>query len=228
MVSDIFPDIGLTADDVCMHHAGVRPLPKFDGPAAAIPRGHSLEESRFGSIPILTLVGGKLTTCRSLAEDVTHRVCQLSQHTQTNETTSRLLPGANKASSHSLSKQQLAEAARNYRLTTNQVAAVWPLIGNRFDEIFTEDDNTSIEGTNLPRQFVRWSIEHEWCTKLEDLVERRLMLIFHPTIHRSTLRQLADELARAGKFSESQVDTEVDKVCSRLLKFYGRKVTTDL
>ena len=228
MVSDIFPDIGLTADDVCMHHAGVRPLPKFDGPAAAIPRGHSLEESRFGSIPILTLVGGKLTTCRSLAEDVTHRVCQLSQHTQTNETTSRLLPGANKASSHSLSKQQLAEAARNYRLTTNQVAAVWPLIGNRFDEIFTEDDNTSIEGTNLPRQFVRWSIEHEWCTKLEDLVERRLMLIFHPTIHRSTLRQLADELARAGKFSESQVDTEVDKVCSRLLKLYGRKVTTDL
>tara|TARA_R110002072_G_scaffold303094_1_gene493254 strand:+ start:65080 stop:66789 length:1710 start_codon:yes stop_codon:yes gene_type:complete len=228
MVLDIFPDIGLTVDDVHMHHAGVRPLPKFDGPATAIPRGHSLEESRLGSTPILTLVGGKLTTCRSLAEEVARRVCQLSKHTQLTESTSRPLPGANKAGSHFLSEQQLAEAARNYRLTIDQVAAVWPLLGDRFHEIFTEDDNASIEGTNIPRSFARWSIKHEWCTKLEDLVERRMMLIFHPTIHGSTLRHLAGELVRAGKLNESQIDTEVDKVRSRLLKFYGRTATTDL
>lgn len=228
MVSDVFPSIGLSEDDVSMHHAGVRPLPKFDGPAAAIPRGHSIEETLLNKLPVLTLVGGKLTTCRSLAEEVTHRVCELSGHTRTNETTNRPFPGADTACSHSLSEQQLATTAGDYRLTTDQVAAVWSLIGNRFDEIFTKDDSVSVDGTNIPRQFVRWSIEHEWCTKLEDLVERRLMLVFHSTIHRSTLRQLAGELVRAEKLNESQIDTEVDKVCSRLLKFYGRTVTKEL
>jgi len=53
-----------------------------------------------------------------------------------------------------------------------------------------------------------------------------LMLIFQPTIHRATLEQLAIELVRAGRLTECEVDAEVDKVCRRLSKFYGRTVAS--
>jgi len=228
MVAGVFPDVGLTIDQVSMHHAGVRPLPKSDGgPAAAVPRGHSIEETELNGVPVLTLVGGKLTTCRSLAEEVRHRVCAHHNHPQCQSTIDRPLPGAPAVGDHLLTEEQLARLAEKYNLTGRQAAAVWPLIGDRFDEVFTTENNDSLAGTHIPESFVRWSIEHEWCTKLEDLVERRLMLIFQPTIHRATLEQLAIELVRAGRLTECEVDAEVDNVCRRLSKFYGRTAETD-
>jgi glycerol-3-phosphate dehydrogenase len=228
MVAGVFPDVGLTINQVSMHHAGVRPLPKSDGgPTAAVPRGHSIEETTLNGVPVLTLVGGKLTTCRSLAEEVRHRICASQQLTQSNSTIDRPLPGAPNFGDHLLAEEQFSRLAEKYNLTAKQIAAAWPLIGNRFDEVFTNENNESLAGTDIPESFVRWSIEHEWCTKLEDLVERRLMLIFQPAIHRATLEQLARELVRTGRLAESDVDAEVDKVCSRLAKFYGRTVTTD-
>ena len=228
MVAGVFPKVGLTVDHVSMHHAGVRPLPKNDGaPTEAVPRGHSIEETKLNGIPILTLVGGKLTTCRSLAEEVGRRVCAHQNHPRRHSTIDRPLPGADDACDHIFPAEQLSQLAEKYNLTTEQVAVVWPLIGNRFTEVFTAENNESLVGTNIPKSFVKWSIEHEWCTRLEDLVERRLMLIFQPTIHRTTLEQLANELVGTGRLAESDVSTEVDKVCSRLSKFYGRTVTTE-
>ena len=228
MVAGIFPNVGLTIDQVSMHHAGVRPLPKNDGgPTAAVPRGHSIEETKLNGVPVLTLVGGKLTTCRSLAEEVSLRVCAHHNHPQGHNTIDRPLPGASAVGDHLLTEEQIARLAEDYKLSTKQVAAVWPLIGNRFDEVFTTSGNESLAGTDIPKSLVRWSIEHEWCEKLEDLVERRLMLIFQPTIHRATLEQLAIELVRAGRLTECEVDAEVDNVCRRLSKFYGRTAETD-
>lgn len=226
MVAGVFPDIGLTIDQVSMHHAGVRPLPKsVGGPAAAVPRGHSIEETKLNGIPVLTLVGGKLTTCRSLAEEVRHRVCDYHNHPQFHSTMERPLPGA-PVDDRLLTEERFSRLTEQFNLTTTQVAAVWPLIGNRFDEVFTTEISESLARTDIPMSFVRWSIEHEWCTKLEDLVERRLMMIFQPTIHRETLKQLAFELVRAGRLAESDTEAEVDKVCQRLSKFYGRTVTS--
>jgi glycerol-3-phosphate dehydrogenase len=74
---------------------------------------------------------------------------------------------------------------------------------------------------------VHWSIDREWCTKLEDLVERRLMLIFEPHVRRDTLRGLGRELVKAGRLDESQLESEVNLVCSRLQKFYGKTIDPD-
>lgn len=75
LVNSVVPSARLTRNDVVMSYSGVRPLPfgSADSPAA-IPRGHWIEENTRGPIPILTLIGGKLTTCRALGEEVTDRV----------------------------------------------------------------------------------------------------------------------------------------------------------
>lgn len=75
LVNSIVPSAKLTRDDVVLSYSGVRPLPfgNADSPSS-IPRGHWIEENTRGPVPILTLIGGKLTTCRALAEEVADRV----------------------------------------------------------------------------------------------------------------------------------------------------------
>jgi glycerol-3-phosphate dehydrogenase len=68
----LFPDARYTEADV--HHTtiGVRPLPATRGAAAAITRRHFLvDHERRGEVRgLVSVVGGKLTTYRSLAEEV--------------------------------------------------------------------------------------------------------------------------------------------------------------
>ncbi len=71
LVNTVLPTIRLIRTDVVMSYSGVRPLPfSCSGSTSSIPRGHWIAENRRGPIPILTLIGGKLTTCRALAEEV--------------------------------------------------------------------------------------------------------------------------------------------------------------
>lgn len=75
LVNEVVPSARLTREDVVMSYSGVRPLPfgRADSPSS-IPRGHWIEENSRGPLPILTLIGGKLTTCRALGEEVADRV----------------------------------------------------------------------------------------------------------------------------------------------------------
>ena len=75
LVNEVVPSARLTREDVVMSYSGIRPLPfgRADSPSS-IPRGHWIDENTRGPIPILTLIGGKLTTCRALGEEVADRV----------------------------------------------------------------------------------------------------------------------------------------------------------
>lgn len=231
MVHSVFESVRLTANDVEMRHAGVRPLPRVESAsAAAIPRGHSIHSSRLDEVEVLTLIGGKLTTCRALAEEVADRVLTALTLPRRVETQSRLIPGAENwpVSPRELTECQ-SELARRYRLSHGQVAAVWSLVGNRFEEIFSETqsqtDRSGIVGTDIPRQFVRWTVQNEYCQRIEDLVERRLMLTFSKSITRETLRQLAEELAAAGRLDPDHIELAIDEAAIRLRHYYGKMLT---
>ena len=69
-----------------MHQCGVRPLPYVDAKTpAAITRRHQLVWNDESRVPLVSLVGGKLTTCRSLAEETAAAVLdRLGQHVTAN------------------------------------------------------------------------------------------------------------------------------------------------
>ena len=70
VVNDVFPGADLARGDIQMHQCGVRPLPYVDAKTpAAITRRHQLVWNEEAPVPLVSLVGGKLTTCRSLAEE---------------------------------------------------------------------------------------------------------------------------------------------------------------
>src|SRR5262249_42807803 len=67
----LFPGLRLQPEDVSYTYAGLRPLPVARGPAPAVTRRHFvIDHARAGAPGLLSTVGGKPTTYRSLAAEV--------------------------------------------------------------------------------------------------------------------------------------------------------------
>lgn len=183
VVADVFPDVGLTRDDITMHQCGVRPLPFVDAKTpAAITRRHQLVWNEQSRVPIVSIVGGKLTTCRSLAEETAAAVLHRLGKKPSSNSRERPIP----------------------RLDVDDVLAA----GGRGWE-----------------SAAVWSCEHEWVSRLEDLVERRLMLHFSPQISHRMLGELAKVLVQCGKLDLADMPSAVDRCAHRLQSHFGIRLS---
>lgn len=89
-IRSIFPDAGVTEKDIEAVYCGVRPLPYSPkGGAASITRRHWTMQHQDAPIPLWSVIGGKLTTCRSLAEETAHLVMAALGKTFTPQTRER-------------------------------------------------------------------------------------------------------------------------------------------
>ena len=71
IVSEIFPNVKLTRDDVILTYCGVRPLPRANGKNIGdVSRDHSIGRDTLPGTqtPVLSLIGGKWTTFRAFSE----------------------------------------------------------------------------------------------------------------------------------------------------------------
>ena len=92
----VIPGAGLTAASVLYTYAGVRPLPEQPGgAAAAITRRHLVyDHAGVGTGGMISIVGGKLTTYRNLAEEAVDAVYRKLGRPTPVATTRSPLPGA--------------------------------------------------------------------------------------------------------------------------------------
>jgi glycerol-3-phosphate dehydrogenase len=229
VVHRLFPQIGLTKADVHMHYAGVRPLPYSEkGAAGAITRRHWLQEDRECDVPLYSVVGGKLTTCRSLAEEVVETVAGWLGRTVTVNSRDRMIPGAQSCPTD---REQLRilwqELAQRYGLDQRVIRTVWSLYGSRCTLALDAMDPQArqcLPGCDLPEAVARWSIDHEWVTCLQDLVERRLMLLYQQRLTRQCLEQLARMLIDARKLAPEDADREIASTIERLRTHYSLQI----
>jgi len=92
----VFPQANLEIGDIHYAYAGVRPLPKKEkGPESAITRRHIIKVHKDLDSRVMSIIGGKLTTYRSLAEQVVDKLAKI-RHSRLPDcrTRSALLPGA--------------------------------------------------------------------------------------------------------------------------------------
>jgi glycerol-3-phosphate dehydrogenase len=184
--NDVLPDARLERGDIAMHCCGVRPLPAVDAKStAAITRRHQLVWNDHCRLPLVSLVGGKLTTCRSLAEETAAAVLSRLKRSVTDNSRQRPIPR-------------------------------------------TPVDDCLLSEPSCWRSAAQWAIEHEWATRLEDLVERRLMLHFSPAVSRQRLADLADILIQQGCLAEQDKTASIDRCAARLESHFGIRLTSDL
>ncbi len=229
MVNMVFPQVGLTRDDINFHYSGVRPLPyQPKGKAASISRDHSLKDYEGPSGWIVTLVGGKLTSWRAFAEKVTDRILKKLGKSYFTESKTRLIPGAEEyPQTNDILQAEQDRLSAKYQLAPECIQALWRLQGTQIETILdglSDFTNELITGTFLPRQYVLWTIQHEWAETIGDLVERRLMLIFEEKLQIETLQEIATCLAESGKSSIEEIPDQIAAYQAHLQHFYGKVV----
>ncbi len=228
----VFPQIQFDREDVVLHYSGVRPLPFVpDGKPGAIPRGHWIDRrvSKDGTL-VLSLIGGKLTTCRALGEQVADEILREGNLTRIADTKSRPISACLSPEMQSTSTE--ARQGGILPCPEETLGAVRKLMGDAGERLLysicsQESQGTDspgkpagqelLSGTALPMAFVDWIIEQEWVTGIGDLVERRLGLVWESGCSRETLEQLEQRIiALRGSCRD-----DVTMVLDRLRRFYG-------
>jgi len=231
LVRHLLPQVPITRDDIHLHYAGVRPLPySGDKKPGAISRRHWLERHLGGTMPLYSIIGGKLTTCRSLAEDATGQVLKdLGRQGATNSR-QRIVPGGESypADGEKLAQTQMTLAER-FTLPVSSIVATWSLLGTRAERALQDsqperDQRVLLPGCDLPRSVAKWVIRNQWVRRLDDLVERRLMLLYDPRLTKACLEDLATLLVQAGHLSTSEVPAAVAATVQRLETHFGKHV----
>ena len=235
-VTRLFPTVSLRRDHVQQHYCGVRPLPFVSGDArspAGVTRRHLIVRHADASLPLWSIVGGKLTTCRSLAETVATTVLGTLGSQVRGTSRDRPLPGACEGPSREAAVGEcrvLAEQAGEPRSHAAVVAEhAVGLFGARGPAIWhgCRDPRSAcgpIRGVGLPRAAVGFCVREEWAATLDDLMERRLMLSFHEGLSREAITDVAEALADAGGLSPDRVASAVERYVARLESRYGRSV----
>jgi len=236
-VTRLFPTVSLRRDHVQQHYCGVRPLPFVGGGGrspAGVTRRHLVVRQDGASVPLWSIVGGKLTTCRSLAETTAATVLGALGLPVRGTSRERPLPGACTAAS----RDAVARACRTHaersglsgeraRVAAEQTVG---LFGARAADVWCGADGSSadlrlIRGVDLPRAAVGFCVHEEWGTTLDDLIERRLMLSFHERLSREAITDVAESLVDAGALTPDSSAAAVDGCVARLEERYGRRVS---
>ncbi|QXV61473.1 glycerol-3-phosphate dehydrogenase/oxidase [Amycolatopsis sp. TNS106] len=175
----------LTRADVAGSFAGLRPLVEGGGRSADLSRKHAVVTGADG---VLTVVGGKLTTYRKMAEDAVDAALNRSGLLAGPSTTSRLpLLGATPRDRLSTVDAPPRLVAK-YGTEAPRVAAL--------GEVDPELGLPLFDGTEISAAEVVWAVRHEGALDVEDVLERRTRLgLVTPDAEaaRGRVRELVDK-----------------------------------
>ena len=191
----VIPNAHLTRDAIHYAYAGVRPLPYEDGSnAAGITRRHIVHDHAPQSEGLISVVGGKITTYRSLAQEVIdlgfHKLKRISPRCTT---ATIALPGATgvnwPAFAATFRDASGLEPARANRLLRLYGIMAWEImrIGRAEPELLRSFDAHS---GALGAEIV-YAIRRELAQTLGDLLLRRTMVGLGPDAGLSALEPAA-------------------------------------
>jgi glycerol-3-phosphate dehydrogenase len=211
----IIPAANLTDDDVLWNYTGVRPLPyQASGPTGDITRRHVVHHhARDADRPVrglFSVIGGKLTTFRALAEHVTDEVVAFGgtkRRRRPATTRAQRFPGAQTAD-----YPRFAESfRRGSPLPPEVVDRLLALYGTRaaqvqalaVDEPALARPVAGVPG--LIEAEIAFAVRHEGAMTLSDVVARRILTGLDHDLGRSSLDAVAAVLGRLCDWSDEQV-----------------------
>ncbi len=215
--NSFFPSAHLVAADVVSAWAGIRPLvSQGDGAPGSVSREHAVHWTTPG---MLSVSGGKLTTYRSMAQDVVNEVARSLGHPVVHAPTDRIpLPGGELSSIEE-------ETARATEITglPDVAAHLVASYGSEWRDVWAivEQDNAlharvAPELPYIAAEIPR-AVEHEMALTLSDILVRRLHVAFETHDHGiSAAPAVARVAAPLLGWTSARMDAE--------LAHYGREV----
>ena len=184
-VSNEYFEQQISPDDVVSTYSGVRPL--FDDQAedaSSVTRDYVLKFLDQSEAPFLSVIGGKITTYRKLAEDVLKQLSGLFPQAQKPWTAKHSLPGGDILDADFDTFEILStkvypwlDADTHHRLARTYGTRIHSVL----DGAHSTTDLGHHYGAGLYQKEVDYLIEHEFARTPEDIVWRRTKLGLHLT-----------------------------------------------
>ncbi|EGU54338.1 glycerol-3-phosphate dehydrogenase [Vibrio nigripulchritudo ATCC 27043] len=209
--NEMFPDAKLTKQDIISAWSGLRPLIRSDSisDASKVSRRHLITQSSSG---LYTLAGGKLSTCRLMAEETIDFV-EATEKLDKTKSLSHITPisGGEYFSKHNpihnsvLSEHDIERIQRNFGSNASKVLMLTSSL----------DDKLEAFGPGFPLTpaEIRYITRHEHVVHLTDVLIRRTNIFF----------QLKDaglsQLNVIGKLVAHELNWSRDRLNSEIIKY---------
>ncbi|MDQ1085359.1 MULTISPECIES: glycerol-3-phosphate dehydrogenase/oxidase [Microbacterium] len=204
----VFPDAELTRDSVAFAYTGVRPLPyKPDGAEGTITRKHIVKDHAPEHPGLITLIGGKLTTFRTLGEHATDAVMKRLGRTGRSRTRTVPLPGAAQT-------PRQARAAIHRRapfLASAEVDRLVDVYGSRAERVIDLVGENRRGGDAVLLAEVELAVREEQAVHLRDVLARRTMLGLDNDLGVPLLDGIADHMARLSGWDGQRRAAEIEQ-----------------
>jgi glycerol-3-phosphate dehydrogenase len=220
MIRRVFPAIKVEERHIVFTFSGVRPLENsgtnFTG---QISRDHKIEIDEIGgidSIPVLSLVGGKWTTFRALAEQTSDRILGMLGRARNNSTECVKIGGGK---DYPIAEKDrslwISKVSRNMGLDEKRVETLLKRYGTRAEEIadFISSD-IDMALTNYPsysRSEIAYIVQHEDVVHLDDFLLRRSMIGMLGLCSREGLEEVGQVIGGVLDWSESKIQNEIQR-----------------
>jgi len=231
LVLRIFPTIELSRSDVVFQFSGVRPLPHSGAKTTGqISRDHSIEVLSGDwtnlAFPVYSLVGGKWTSFRVFAEQVTDKV--LTYFGQARKKDTHALPiggGHGYPRDEDELKRQVESLAAWTGVTKEKLKILFERYGSRAEAIATYmNGGTDFVLKTIPdysRREITFLIQHEKIQHLDDFLLRRSLLAMLGRVTRETVEELVGVFSNVLDWDAERKQAEVARTLSILADRHG-------
>lgn len=229
LIAHVFPKITVDRSQIVYTFSGIRPLPRHDDTTPGfVSRDYRIVESEVQGVPLLSLVGGKWTTFRALAEHLTNDTLAVLGASRTRSTeTLAIGGGAGYPRSDAERTTWLTEHADGRSI--DRVAQLLARYGTRAEEILHAEPETATTLDTLPG-YTAEELAHlaatEQVVHLDDLLLRRTSLAFVGGLTPERLRAAAAAVAPALEWDEARITEEVERMSELLRVAHRIDVTT--
>ncbi len=210
----VFPQANLGVGDINFAYAGVRPLPyREKGPESAITRRHIIKVNRKIAKGLISIIGGKLTTYRNLAEQTVDRLAKILRRKLPEcRTRDTLLPGA---WGIDRAREQLAAADFVTERASDRLLSIYGGRAAAVLELATTDPDLAMmldtEGRYLAAE-IAFVIREEFAASLTDIVFRRTMAGYDSDQGRPLFPAIAALAATEFGWTTNEQDGELRKL----------------
>ncbi|GAA3588804.1 glycerol-3-phosphate dehydrogenase/oxidase [Klugiella xanthotipulae] len=227
LVAHVFPAIEVNREQIVYRFSGIRPLPTHDDTQPGfVSRDYRIEKrhEHAGSPTVLSLVGGKWTTFRALAEHLSTEVLDALGRKRTVSTVG--LPiGGGRDFPRTDSERAAWVATHRNGLPAERVDTLLTRYGTRavnvIEALAEHGDTPLLHTSGYSYQEITYLIETEHVVSVLDLTQRRTSLSFTGQVTTPVIVELADVAASVLGWTAAERVADIQKTLSVLADEHG-------
>jgi glycerol-3-phosphate dehydrogenase len=225
MIKRVFPKIHVDESHIVFTFSGVRPLEKSDSQITGqISRDHKVEEDESGGnlcAPVLSLVGGKWTTFRALAERVCDQVLmRLNLSRQISTKQIKIGGGKDFPRTEQDRKIRVSRVSAISGLTKERVEVLLSRYGTRAEQIAIQissgEDRPLVNYPSYSTREIGYVVQHEDVTRLDDFLFRRSTIGKLGLCSKEGLDELGQLIGEVKGWEDHEIQDEIQRTVDLL------------